>query len=77
VQLGALGSEEAARAEWERLTRRAPELFQGRAPIVTKLEREGQPPLFRLRTAGLADLDTAGQFCEQLRARGAACVPVR
>jgi hypothetical protein len=77
VQLGALGSEDAARAEWERLNRRAPELFQGRTPTIVRLEREGQAPLFRLRTSGLADLDTAGQFCEQVKARGGNCVPVR
>ncbi len=77
VQLGALGSEEAARAEWERLTRRAPELFQGRNPQIIRLEREGQAPLFRLRTGGLADQDAAAQFCEQVRSRGGACMPVR
>jgi cell division septation protein DedD len=77
VQLGALTSEEAARAEWERLQRRAPELLHGRSPQVSRLEREGQGPLFRLRTGGFADQDAAREFCEQLRGRGGACVPVR
>lgn len=77
VQLGALASEEAARAEWDRLARRAPELFQGRSPQISRLDRGEQPPLFRLRTGGLADQDAAAQFCEQVRARGGACVPVR
>jgi hypothetical protein len=78
VQLGALGSEEAARAEWERLSRRAPELFQGRSPQITRLDRgEGQAALFRLRTGGLPDQDAAAEFCGQVRARGGACVPVR
>jgi hypothetical protein len=49
----------------------------GPHPDHRRLEREGQPTLFRLRTSGLADLDTAGQFCEQVRARGGNCVPVR
>jgi hypothetical protein len=78
VQLGALTSEEAARSEWERLQRRAPELLAGRSPVISRLERgEGQAPLFRLRTSGLPDQDAAAQFCEQLRARGANCMPVR
>jgi cell division septation protein DedD len=78
VQLGALTSEEAARAEWDRLSRRAPELFQGRTPQIMRLDRgEGQAPLFRLRTGGLADQEAAAAFCEQIRARGGACVPVR
>jgi hypothetical protein len=78
VQLGALVSEEAARAEWDRLSRRAPELFQGRTPQILRLDRgEGQTPLFRLRTGGLPDQEAATQFCEMIRARGGACMPVR
>jgi cell division septation protein DedD len=77
VQLAALGTEEAARAEWDRLARRAPELFQGRSPVVQRVEREGGTPLFRLRAGGFTDADTAAQFCEQARARSLACLPVR
>jgi cell division septation protein DedD len=78
VQLGALTSEDAARAEWDRLSRRAPELFQGRSPTIARLDRGAeQTPLFRLRTGGIANQEQAGQFCEQVRARGGACVPVR
>jgi hypothetical protein len=78
VQLGALPTEEAARAEWERLSRLVPELFQGRSPQIQRLDRpDGQAPLFRLRTGGLADQEAATQFCEQVRARRGACVPIR
>jgi len=78
VQLGALTSDEAARAEWDRLTRRAPELFQGRTPIIARLDRGAeQVPLYRLRTGGIADFDQAAQLCEQVRTRGGACILVR
>jgi hypothetical protein len=77
VQLAAVGSEEAARGEWDRLARRAPELFQGRSPVVQRVERDGGSPLFRLRASGFADADSAAQFCEQARARGLACILVR
>jgi hypothetical protein len=77
VQLGALASAEAARAEWDRLAARAPELMRGRSPQILRLEREGTTPLFRLRTTGFADAEAARAFCEQLRARGGACVPIR
>jgi cell division septation protein DedD len=77
VQLGALVSAEAARAEWDRLAARAPELMRGRTPQILRLEREGTTPLFRLRTTGFADAEAARNFCEQLRARGGACVPIR
>lgn len=75
IQLAALASEEAARAEWARLARRIPELaaFQ---PRITRLERDGQPPLFRLRTSGLADAAAARTLCEAVRARGVSCLPV-
>jgi hypothetical protein len=75
IQLGALTSEEAARAEWDRIARRVPELaaFQ---PRVTKLEREGQAPLWRLRAGGLTDAAAAKTLCEAVRAKGGACVPV-
>ncbi|MGK7861532.1 SPOR domain-containing protein [Falsiroseomonas sp. E2-1-a4] len=77
VQLAAVTSEEGARSEFDRIARRAPELFEGRSPVVQRLERDGQSPLFRLRTSGFADQDSARQFCEALRARNFACIPVR
>nr|WP_255575239.1 SPOR domain-containing protein [Caldovatus aquaticus] len=74
VQLGALASEEAARAEWERLMRRMPDLLGAFRPQILRLERgEGAPPLWRLRIGGFADPAAARAFCEQARGRGAAC----
>ncbi|WP_372619283.1 SPOR domain-containing protein [Falsiroseomonas sp.] len=77
VQLGALTSVEAARAEWARLNRLVPELLEGRTPQIVRFEREGRSPLFRLRTGGLPDADTAAEFCEQIKARRGACMMVR
>ncbi|MFN0115523.1 MAG: SPOR domain-containing protein [Paracoccaceae bacterium] len=76
VQLGALGTEEAARAEFDRLSRRMPELFANRRPVIARFEREGQATLWRVRTGGFADRAAATQFCEQIRGRGAACTVV-
>ena len=75
VQFLAARSEEGARADWARLQRRVPELA-GRAPVITTFERDGQPTLYRLRTGGFADAAAARAFCEQLRARNVACMPV-
>lgn len=75
IQLSAAATEEAARSEWERLRRRAPELA-GMTPRITRLDREGREPLWRLRVGGLADSAAARTLCEQLRAKGAACNPV-
>jgi hypothetical protein len=77
VQLAAVTSEEGARSEFDRIARRAPDLFEGLSPVVQRLDREGQNPLFRVRTTGFADQDSARQFCESLRARNFACIPVR
>lgn len=77
VQLAAVTSEEGARSEFDRIARRAPELFDGRSPVVQRLERDSGATLYRLRTAGFADQDSARQFCEVLRARNFACIPVR
>ncbi|WP_431269757.1 SPOR domain-containing protein [Dankookia sp. P2] len=67
IQLGALATEEAARAEWDRVAKRVPELA-GFQPRVTKLEREGLPPLFRLRAGGVADAAAAKSLCEAVKA---------
>ncbi len=77
VQIGALPTEEAARTEWERLARRAPELLGDRRPTVARFEREGQTPLFRLRTGMFADADAARSFCESLRSKGGNCTVIR
>nr|WP_282571864.1 SPOR domain-containing protein [Roseomonas acroporae] len=73
IQLGALNSEEAARGEWAKLSGRLPELLGGRRPAITRLEREGQPTLWRLRAGGFADAAAGRAACEQVRSRGGAC----
>ncbi len=73
VQLGALATEAAARAEWDRLARLLPADFQGRQPTISPFLRDGQPTLYRLRAAGLADPDAARAFCDRVRGRGGAC----
>lgn len=75
VQLSAANSEEAARAEWGRLQRRAPELA-GRSHTITRLERDGQATLWRLRAGGFADQTAARAFCAQMREKNLACIPV-
>ncbi|WP_419896998.1 SPOR domain-containing protein [Roseomonas sp. USHLN139] len=72
VQLGALDSEAGARAEWERLSKRLPELIGGRSPQITRFEREGKPTMWRLRLGGF-EHDAASAFCETVKSRGGAC----
>jgi hypothetical protein len=72
VQLAAVSSEEAARAEWLRIEKRMPELFGQRQPSFSKTEYNGRT-LWRLRTGGFSDSAQATAFCERVRAKGAGC----
>jgi cell division septation protein DedD len=72
VQLAALTSEESARTEWAQLTKKMPDLMNGRQPNYTRIEREGHT-FWRVRTAGFADMAQARSFCDRVRAKGAGC----
>ena len=72
VQLAAVRSENAAKAEWERLSKRMPELLGPHRPAFSKTDREGQT-LWRVRTGGFNDVAQATQFCQRVRAKGSGC----
>jgi hypothetical protein len=75
VQLGAVTSEESARAEWNRLRGRIPELAE-RQPQILRFDREGQSPMWRIRTGGFPDTATARSFCDSAKAKGAPCAVI-
>ncbi len=72
VQLAALASEQAAHAEWDRLTQRWPELLRGHPPAFSQIDRGGHV-LWRVRASGFEDMSQAAVFCERLRAKGGGC----
>jgi hypothetical protein len=72
VQLAALGSEEAARTEWQRLERKLPTMLDGRKPDVSKIEHDGKT-FWRLRTGGFASAAEATSFCDKAKAKGVGC----
>lgn len=72
VQLAAVDTQAAATAEWQRLTKRMPEILDGRRPTIQKAERDGHA-IWRVRTGGFADMAEATGFCTRLRAKGGNC----
>ena len=72
VQLAAVHSEDAAKSEWQRLSKRMPDLFGQHRPAFSKTQHDGQT-LWRVRTGGFADAAQATTFCEKVRAKGAGC----
>ena len=72
VQLAALETEAAGKAEWARLSHKLPELLGRHTPALLQGERDGKP-VWRVRTGGFADTADATRFCADLRAKGAAC----
>jgi hypothetical protein len=72
VQLAAASSEEAAHTEWKQLSKRMPDLLNGRQPSYQRIERDGRV-FWRLRTAGFGDVGQAKSFCDHVRAKGGGC----
>jgi hypothetical protein len=72
VQLAAVSSEDAAKSEWQRLSKRLPDLLGAHKPAFSKTEHDGKT-LWRVRTGGFNDAAQANGFCEKVRAKGAAC----
>jgi hypothetical protein len=72
VQLAALPTEEGAKQQWAILLHRFPDLLHGRDPAIGNVEVGGHT-WWRVRTGGFADLAAARGFCDQVRAKGAAC----
>jgi hypothetical protein len=72
VQLAALPTEDAAKAEWQQLAKRMPDLLNGRQPNYSRTEHDGHV-FWRVRTGGFADPAQARQFCDRIRAKGTGC----
>ena len=75
VQLGAFDSTATAQREWDILAGRFPEFLGGRHRVIERASVSGQI-FYRLRAHGFDNLAQTRDFCAQLVARGAACIPV-
>ena len=71
VQLAAVDTEAAGRTEWDRLAKKLPGLLSDKQPVMQRADKDGRT-IWRVRT-GFPDVAAATTFCQQLRAKGAAC----
>lgn len=74
VQLGAFGSADIARGEWDRLSGQFPDFFNGKTRVIQSATSGGQE-FFRLRLGGFENADAARRFCTALLAQGVSCIP--
>ena len=72
IQLAAVDSEAAAKTEWQRLSKRLPDLLGDRRPVMQKAEKDGQA-VWRIRLGGFADVAEATGFCAKVRSKGGNC----
>lgn len=72
VQLAAVDSEQVAQSEWQRLSKRMPDLLGDRRPLLQRADRDGHA-VWRVRTGGFADIAEATSFCARVRSKGGAC----
>jgi hypothetical protein len=77
VQLVSVPSEEAANAEWARLSKRHGELFANLTHAITKADLGERGVYYRLRVGPLADKAAADALCAALANEKTGCIPVR
>ena len=75
IQLASVLSEEAAMAEWKRISGKNKDLLGALTPAVTKADLGDRGVFYRLRAGPLADKAAAVALCESLAAVNVGCLP--
>ena len=77
VQLVALRTEQQALAEWEKLKKANPDLFNGLNPNVVRADLGEKGIYYRLQAGPLAGAAQATDLCEKAKSRKLGCIVVR
>ena len=77
VQLVALRTEQLALAEWEKLKKANPDLFNGLSPNVVRADLGEKGIYYRLQAGPLAGAAQATDLCEKAKSRKLGCIVVR
>ena len=77
VQLGAFRDEAAAKAEWNRLTKKYPNVLGGLSLRIQKIDLGSGKGVFHRIQGGMLSEDAAEKACATLKAQNQACLLVR
>ena len=77
IQLASVLSEEAAMAEWKRISGKNKELLGAYSPAVTKADLGDRGVFYRLRTGPLADKAAADALCASLAEAKVGCIVIK
>jgi cell division septation protein DedD len=77
VQLGAVGSEEAAQREWERIRRVNSDILGGMSPAIVRADLGAKGVVYRIQAGPVADADAAADLCAKLKTRNVGCFLAR
>lgn len=77
LQLGALGSEEAAKQEWLRLQKQQPDVLGKLSLAVSRIDLGAKGVYYRIQAGPIADAAQAAQSCATLKSRNVGCILVK
>lgn len=77
LQLGALGSEEAAKQEWLRLQKQQPDVLGKLSLAVSRIDLGAKGVYYRIQAGPIADAAQAEQSCATLKSRNVGCILVK
>ena len=77
LQLGALGSEDAAKQEWLKLQKQQPDVLGKLALSVSRVDLGAKGVYYRIQAGPIADATQAAQNCATLKSRNVGCILVK
>jgi cell division septation protein DedD len=77
IQLASVPSEDAAQAEWKRVSGKHKDLLAAMTPAITKADLGEKGIYYRLRAGPLADKAAAEGLCASLAADRVGCIVIK
>jgi hypothetical protein len=77
LQLGALGTEDAAKQEWLKLQKQQPDLLGKLTLTVSRVDLGAKGVYYRIQAGPIIDAAQAAQSCATLKSRNVGCILVK